>query len=139
MAEVYLIRRERFSSAHKLSKAEWSAEKNLAVFGKCANENWHGHNYQLFVTVKGEPDAETGMVMDLKVLKQIILDRVIEDLDHRNIDMDVEWMKGKMSSVENIAIGIWERLEQEIAKHGATLHQVRVYETENNIIDYYGK
>jgi 6-pyruvoyltetrahydropterin/6-carboxytetrahydropterin synthase len=139
MAEVYLIRRERFSSAHKLSKAEWSAEKNAEVFGKCANENWHGHNYQLFVTVKGEPDPETGMVMDLKVLKQIILDRVIEDLDHRNIDLDVAWMKGKMSSVENIAIGIWARLEKEVAEHGATLHRVRVYETENNIIDYYGK
>lgn len=138
MAEVHLIRRERFSSAHKLSKDEWSPEKNYEVFGKCANPNWHGHNYQLFVTVKGEPDPETGMVIDLKLLKRIILDRVIEDLDHKNIDLDVEWMKGKMSSVENIAIGIWERLEGEIASHGATLHRVRVYETENNIIDYYG-
>jgi len=138
MPEVHLIRRERFNAAHKLWRPEWSKEKNYEVFGKCANENWHGHNYQLFITVKGEPDPLTGMVMDLKLLKQIILDRVIEELDHKNIDMDVPWMEGKMSSAENIAIAIWERLDAAIKSHGAVLHQVRLYETENNIIDYFG-
>jgi 6-pyruvoyltetrahydropterin/6-carboxytetrahydropterin synthase len=139
MAEVHLIRRERFNAAHKLWVADWDATKNHEVFGKCANENWHGHNYELFVTVKGQPDPVTGMVMDLKHLKRIIIKEVIDDLDHKNLDMDVPWMKGRMSSAENIAIAIWERLEGPIAEHGATLHQVKLWETENNIIDYFGK
>lgn len=138
MAVVFLTRRERFSAAHKLWVEEWSADKNVEVFGKCANVNWHGHNYQLFVTVKGEPDMVTGMVMDLKKLKVIIIEEVINDLDHRNIDLDVEWMKGKASTAELLSVAIWERLEGAISKAGATLHQVRLYETENNIIDYYG-
>ena len=138
MAEVHLIRRERFNSAHKLWVEDWDSEKNHEVFGKCANENWHGHNYELFVTVKGTPDPTTGMVIDLKILKSIILKEVIDDLDHKNLDMDVPWMNGRMSTAENIAIAIWERLESPLAAHGVRLHKVKLYETENNIIDYYG-
>ena len=138
MAEVHLIRRERFNSAHKLWVDEWSSEKNHETFGKCANENWHGHNYELFVTVKGSPDPVTGMVIDLKLLKKIIIRRVIDDLDHKNLDLDVPWMKGQMSTAENIAIAIWGRLKDPIEAHGVTLHQVKLWETENNIIDYFG-
>jgi len=139
MATVFLTRRERFNAAHKLWVESWDDEKNFEVFGKCANKNWHGHNYQLFVTVKGTPDPVTGMVMDLKDMKRVINKEVIDDLDHRNLDMDVPWMEGRMSSAENIAIAIWERLEQKIADYGATLHQVKLWETENNVIDYYGE
>jgi len=138
MATVFLTRRERFSAAHKLWVDSWDDSKNHEVFGKCANKNWHGHNYHLYVTVKGTPDPLTGMVMDLKDLKRIILNEVIEDLDHRNLDLDVTWMKGTMSSAENIAIAIWERLTASIEPYGASLHQVRLWETENNVIDYYG-
>lgn len=138
MATVYLTRRERFNAAHKLWVEEWTDEKNEEVFGKCANKNWHGHNYKLFVTVKGTPDPVTGMVMDLKDLKKIINEEVIDDLDHRNLDMDVPWMDGRISSAENIAIAIWERLSDKVKGHGAELHQVRLWETENNVIDYYG-
>jgi len=139
MATVFLTRRERFNAAHKLWVEAWSDEKNFEVFGKCANKNWHGHNYQLFVTVKGSPDSVTGMVMDLKDLKRVINEEVIDDLDHRNLDLDVPWMNGRMSSAENIAIAVWERLEGKLASFGATLHQVRLWETENNVIDYYGE
>jgi len=138
MAEVFLIRRERFSAAHKLWVSDCSSEKNHDVNNKCANENWHGHNYHLYVTVKGEPDPVTGMVMDLKELKRIIIEEVIDDLDHRNLDLDVPWMKGRLSTAENIAIAIWERLEQKINDAGAKLHLVRLQETENNIIEYFG-
>lgn len=138
MAEVHLIRRERFNAAHKLWVDEWSSEKNHEIFGKCANENWHGHNYHLYVTVKGEPDPMTGMVMDLKFLKDIILEEVIDDLDHRNLNMDVSWLKGRMSTAENLSIAIWEKLQGPIEKHGVKLHQIRLWETENNIVDYFG-
>jgi 6-pyruvoyltetrahydropterin/6-carboxytetrahydropterin synthase len=138
MAEVFLTRRERFCAAHKLAIPEWSDEKNQEVFGKCANENWHGHNYHLFVTVKGTPDQTTGMVIDLKEMKRIINDKVIDKLDHRNLNLDVDFMSGMVTTAENIAQAIWKELETPLADKGATLHQVRLYETENNIIDYYG-
>lgn len=138
MPEVFLTRRERFCSAHKLSKEEWSEEKNREVFGKCANPNWHGHNYHLFVTIKGQPDPETGMVIDLKLMKKIILETVIDKLDHANIDLDVDFMKGKMSSAENLAVAIWNQLAGPFNENGVALHLIRLYETENNIVEYYG-
>ena len=135
---IYITRRERFSAAHKLSKNDWSDEKNYEVFGKCANPNWHGHNYDLYVTVKGEVNTETGFVMDLKALSDIIKDRVIEHLDHKNINLDTPFMDGIMASTENICIAIWDQLADEIAKHGATLHYLKLQETENNFVEYYG-
>ncbi|MAO47049.1 MAG: 6-pyruvoyl tetrahydrobiopterin synthase [Crocinitomicaceae bacterium] len=135
---VYITRRARFNAAHKLWNPEWSTEKNHNVFGKCANENWHGHNYELHVTVKGFPNPDTGYCMDLKVLSDIIRDQVETHLDHRNINLDVEWMKGKIASTENLIIEIWEQLEHSITEHGCTLHHLRLYETENNYADYYG-
>jgi 6-pyruvoyltetrahydropterin/6-carboxytetrahydropterin synthase len=133
---VYITRKEHFNAAHKLFKVEWSDEKNLEVFGKCSNPNWHGHNYDLFVTVKGEPDPVTGFVLDLKKLKTIIRTFVINKLDHKNLNLDVDFMKGKMTSTEILAIEIWNILNPEIKD--ATLHSIKLYETENNFVEYFG-
>lgn len=138
MAVVHITRRERFSAAHKLSRPEWSAEQNMATFGKCANPNWHGHNYQLWVTVKGEPSPETGFVVDLSVLSRIINERVIRLVDHKNIDLDVPFMRGRLSSTENLAIAIWEELLGPVTALGCALHSIKLQETENNHVEYFG-
>jgi 6-pyruvoyltetrahydropterin/6-carboxytetrahydropterin synthase len=135
---IYITRRERFNAAHKLFREDWSDEKNREVFGKCSNVNWHGHNYELFVTVKGEINKETGFVIDLKELKEIINMNVIDKLDHRNVNMDVDFMKGKLASTENLAIAIWNELSDKIKQKGAQLHCIKLYETENNFVEYYG-
>lgn len=135
---VYITRRARFNAAHKLWNPNWSEEKNFEMFGKCANKNWHGHNYELHVTVKGVPHPDTGYCMDLKVLTDLIRDLIEEPLDHRNLNLDVKWMEGKMASTENLIIEIWEQLEGPIADQGCKLHQLRLYETENNYADYFG-
>ncbi len=135
---IYITRRERFNAAHRLFKEEYSDEKNLKVFGKCSNPNWHGHNYELFVTVKGEVDPETGFLINLKILSQIIREYVIEKIDHKNINIEVDFMKNKMASTENLTIGIWKQLEKEITGLGVTLHSVKIYESENNIVEYFG-
>jgi 6-pyruvoyltetrahydropterin/6-carboxytetrahydropterin synthase len=136
---LYITRRERFNAAHRLFRPEWSDEKNLEVFGKCSNPNWHGHNYTLFVTVKGELNPETGFVMNLKDLSNLIKTSVIDKIDHKNINLEVDFMKNKLVSTENLAIGIWEELERGITKLGAELHCVKVIETENNYVEYFGK
>ena len=136
---IYITRREHFNAAHKLWREEWSNEKNMEIFGKCSNPNWHGHNYNLFVTVKGDPNPETGFVVDLKQLSKIIRNLVIEDLDHKNINIDVLWMKGKMASTEILVIEIWKRIQAEIAKLGCILHSIKLYETENNFVEYFGE
>jgi 6-pyruvoyltetrahydropterin/6-carboxytetrahydropterin synthase len=135
---IYITRRERFNAAHKLYKEEWSEARNLEVFGKCSNPNWHGHNYELFVTVKGVPDPETGLVMDLKALSGIIRNRVTDKLDHRNMNLDVDFMKGRMPSAEVLAQAIWEQLEQPVREKGGQLHSVRLQETENNFVEFLG-
>lgn len=136
---IYVTRRERFSSAHKLYQPLWSKEQNEAIFGKCANENWHGHNFELFVTVKGEVNKETGFVADLKDLSKVINEHAVDLLDHRNINMDVDFMAGKMASTENLAMGIWDQLATPIAALGCTLHCIRLCETENNSVEYFGE
>lgn len=138
MPTVFITRRERFSAAHKLSRPDWSLEQNMNVFGKCSNPNWHGHNYELWVTVKGEPSNETGFVADLSQVSRIIKERVIDLVDHKNIDLDVPFMKGTYSSTENLAIAFWKQLEQPINALGCTLHCIKVQETENNSVEYYG-
>ena len=138
MPNVHITRRERFSAAHKLGRPEWSLEKNLATFGKCANPNWHGHNYELWATVVGEPEAETGFVIDLSALSRLMHEHVIDFLDHRNIDLDVPFMKGRGSTTENLAVAIWEQLEGPVRKLGGTLHKVKLQETENNYVEYFG-
>ncbi len=135
---IYLTRRERFSAAHRMYREEWTDDRNMEVFGKCSNPNWHGHNYILFVTVKGEVSEEKGFVMNLDTLKGIIKERVIEKIDHKNINLEVDFMRGRIATTENIAIAVWNELRPHIEKAGAQLHCVRIEETENNSIEYYG-
>jgi len=134
---VHLTRRVTFNAAHKLYVEEWTPERNKEVFGKCANSNWHGHNYQLFVTVKGEPDPMTGFVMDAKVLGDLIKEEVSEVLDHSNLNLDVPWLKGKQPTSENIAIAIWSRLSPKLTS--CRLHCIRLVETENISVEYFGE
>jgi 6-pyruvoyltetrahydropterin/6-carboxytetrahydropterin synthase len=135
---IYITRREHFNSAHRLFRPEYSDEENLRVFGKCSNPLWHGHNYTLMVTVKGDVDQDTGFVINLKILSRIMDEYVIQKLDHRNINLEVDFMKGKMASTENLAIAIWDELEGVISGYGAKLYRVRIDETENNSFEYYG-
>ena len=135
---VYVTRKERFNAAHKLWHEEWSEQKNFDTFGKCSNPNWHGHNYDLFVTIMGVPDPITGFCMDLKDLSKIINSKVIDKLDHKNLNMDVDFLEGIKSSTENVAIAIWEQIEVDINACGCHLHCIKLYETENNFVEYYG-
>lgn len=135
---IYVTRRERFNAAHQMFNPKWSVEKNEEVFGKCANKNWHGHNYELFVSVKGEPNADTGYCVDLKDVSKLIKENVIEKLDHKNINLDVSFMKDKLASTENLAIAIWNQIEKGINDLGAQLHCVKLCESENNYVEYFG-
>lgn len=136
---VYATRRERFNAAHKLWNNKWDDATNLEKFGKCANPNWHGHNYDLFVTVKGVPDGDTGYCIDLKFLSDLIDERVTSKLDHRNLNLDVPFLENMMTSCENVAIAIWEQLEGPLKEVGCQLHSVRLHETENNLVEYFGE
>lgn len=138
---VHVSRKEHFNAAHKLYNPDWSKEKNFDVFGPCANENWHGHNFDLIVTVKGKPDPDTGFVIDLKKLSSLIRTEVIDKLDHKNLNLDVDFMKGKLASCEVLIIEIWKILEPKIttiSKFGV-LHSLRLYETPRNYVEYYGE
>jgi 6-pyruvoyltetrahydropterin/6-carboxytetrahydropterin synthase len=135
---VYLTRQEHFNAAHKLYNPNWSNEQNNAVFGVCANENWHGHNYDLYVTVKGNPDPETGFVYDVKKLSQLIKSQVIDKLDHKNLNLDVDFMIGKLCSTENLAIAIWEQLAPHLPG-SVELHCIKLYETPRIYVEYFGK
>jgi len=135
---IYITRRERFNAAHRLFLPNYSDEKNLEVFGKCSNPNWHGHNYDLYVTIKGEVNPDTGFLVNLKDLSKIINQFVIEKLDHKNINLDVDFMKGKLASTENLAIAIWEQLDKHIQQLNAQLYNVKLYESENNFVEYMG-
>ncbi len=135
---VYITRIEHFNAAHKLYNPNWNKEKNEIVFGKCANENWHGHNFELYVTIKGMPDPETGFVFDVKRLSIIIKDHVIEKLDHKNLNEDVDFMSGKLCSIENLVMGIWDQLNPHIPE-GIELHSLKLYETPRIFAEYFGK
>ena len=135
---IYITRKEHFNAAHKLARPEWSKEKNEEVFGKCANVNWHGHNFNLYVTVKGIPSEVTGFVMDLKLLSSLIREHVTDKLDHKNLNLDVDFMFGIMPSTENLAMKIWEQLADIIQSYGCELHSIKLYETENNFVEYFG-
>ncbi len=135
---LYITRRERFSSAHKLERNDWSPEKNREFFGACSNPNWHGHNYELFVTIKGGIDPETGFVLNLKGLSKIVKAKVIDKLDHKNINLEVDFMHGKIASTEVLAFEIWHQLVAEVKAEGALLHCVKLVETENNYVEYFG-
>jgi 6-pyruvoyltetrahydropterin/6-carboxytetrahydropterin synthase len=133
---IYITRRERFNAAHRVYVEGWSDEKNLKHFGACSNPNWHGHNYELFVKVSGEPDPLSGYVIDLKVLSRIIKEKIIDKVDHKNLNLEVDFMKGIQPSTENIAKAIYHELAPEIESLHAELHSVRLHETENNYVEY---
>jgi 6-pyruvoyltetrahydropterin/6-carboxytetrahydropterin synthase len=135
---IYITRKASFNAAHKLSRPDWSLDKNKEVFGKCSNPNWHGHNYELYVTVKGEVNPETGFLVDLKWLKDITNTYVVDKIDHMNLNLDVDFMEGKLASTENLAIAIWDILHPHIEAGGAALHSIKINETENNFVEYFG-
>lgn len=134
---VYLTRIEHFNAAHKLFNPAWDNAKNDEVFGKCANDNWHGHNYELYVTVKGVPNPDTGFVFDVKKLGEIIRNKVLEKIDHHNLNEDVDFMKGVMCSTENLAIGIWNELKKHLPVD-VVLHCIKLYETPKIYVEYFG-
>lgn len=134
---VYITRKVHFNAAHKLYNPNWSEEQNEAFFGKCANKYFHGHNFEMYVTLKGVADPETGMVMDLKKLKKIVEEYIVDKLDHKNINTDVDFMQGKMASIENLVVEIWNQLEPHIDK--GLLHCIKLYETERQFVEYYGE
>ena len=137
---VYITRIERFNAAHKLWVEDWTEEQNREVFGKCSNKNWHGHNYNLHVTIKGRPDPLTGFVMDVKKLSTIIREEVIEHLDHSNLNLDVDFIpKGLQPTTENLVILIWQRLAPALEGFPFKLHAIKLWETETIYAEYYGE
>jgi 6-pyruvoyltetrahydropterin/6-carboxytetrahydropterin synthase len=135
---VYLTRRERFSAAHRLYQLGISDEENQKKYGQCANPSWHGHNYVIWVTIKGDVQDDLGYVVDMKEISKILKQKVIDKLDHKNINIEVEFMKDKIASTENIAIGIWNEIVGDIKLLGVTLHSIKLEETENNSVEYFG-
>jgi 6-pyruvoyltetrahydropterin/6-carboxytetrahydropterin synthase len=138
MAKVYLTRVEHFNAAHKLYNPAWSKEKNESVFGKCANEHWHGHNYELLVTIKGSPNPDTGFLFDVKQLSKLIEQYVLDKLDHKNLNMDVDFMEGQLCSTENLAIAIWQQLQPHLPVE-VQLHCIKLYETPRIYVEYFGE
>ncbi|MEE8146678.1 MAG: 6-carboxytetrahydropterin synthase [Longimicrobiales bacterium] len=138
MPRVKITRRVHFCAAHRLENPAWSDEKNLDVFGPCANPNWHGHNYDLDVSVEAELDPDTGFVMDLQDLRDLVEGRVVEDLDHKNLNLEVEWLQGVITSTENLVVGIWRRLEP-VMPDGVSLSRLVLWETERNFVEYSGE
>lgn len=126
-----------FSAAHRLFREDWTDEKNRDVFGDCSNPNWHGHNYELFVTVEGEVDPETGFVMDLKALRDLVEERVIADVDHRNLNLEVPWLEGALTSTENLVVAIWDRIAGHLPGD-VVLHKLVLEETPRNSVEYTG-
>lgn len=137
MARVRITRRVHFAAAHRLGRADWDDARNAAVFGDCANPNWHGHNYELDVTVEGEVAEETGFVLDLKDLKSLVQERVVVDLDHRNLNLDVGWLEGRNPTTENLVVAIWERLAPELPGD-VDLVRLILWETPRNYVEYTG-
>ncbi len=135
---VYLTRAEHFNAAHKLYNPAWDKERNEVVFGKCANENWHGHNYELFVTIKGEVVEDTGFLFDAKILSLLIKQFVLDKLDHKNLNVDVDFLKGKMCSTENLAKAIWQQLKPHVPAP-VQLHCIKLYETPRIYVEYFGE
>jgi 6-pyruvoyltetrahydropterin/6-carboxytetrahydropterin synthase len=135
---VYITRREHFSAAHRLFLPEYTDDENFEIFGKCSNPNWHGHNYILFVTVKGEADPGTGLVVHLRHVSKLIEEKILKKVDHKNLNLEVDFLSGKVPTSENVVIGIWNELAGDIRKFGCFLHCVRLEQSENNIIEYFG-
>ena len=138
---IYISRDAHFCAAHKLYNKNWSKEKNEEIFGACANENWHGHNFDMTVTVKGSIDPDTGFVMNFKDLNRIIKKEILEKIDHKNLNLDVDFMQGKLTSCENLIVEIWKILKIKIERKTndrCSLHCIKLKETNNNYAEYYG-
>ena len=138
---VYITKQVHFCAAHQLYNPQWGDEKNEEIFGPCANKNWHGHNFDLFVTIKGDPDPDTGFVMNFKDLKDIVKDEILEMVDHKNLNIDVPFMKDKLTSCENLIVEFWNILKPLIEQRSggrATLHALKLYETPTSYAEYYG-
>lgn len=135
---IYITRRERFNAAHRLYRGDYDDQKNYEVFGPCSNPNWHGHNYVMWVTIKGEINPETGFLVNLKQLSHLLKEKVVDKLDHKNMNTEVDFMQGRFASTESLAIAIWEQIKQPIKEMGAELHCIKISETENNFVEYYG-
>jgi 6-pyruvoyltetrahydropterin/6-carboxytetrahydropterin synthase len=133
---IYLTRKEHFNAAHRLFNPAWSEEKNDELFGKCANKNWHGHNYDLYITIKGEPDPETGFIMNASELSKLVKREILEKLDHKNLNVEVDFLNGMLCSTENVCKAIWEQLQPFIVN--CKLHRVKLQETENIYAEYFG-
>lgn len=138
MPRVRVTRRMHFSAAHRLHREDWSTEENRRVFGACSNPHWHGHNYELEVTVEGEVDPETGFVMNLKELRDRVEDLVVADVDHRNLNLEVEWLEGTNPSTENLVVAIWDRLAGALPD-GVELDRLVLRETPRNYVEYTGE
>ena len=135
---IYLTRRERFSAAHRLYNPELSDRENYELYGPCSNPNWHGHNYVLWITIRGKVNPDTGYVVDLKQLSRLIKEHVTDKLDHKNLNLEVDFLKGKYISTETLAVGIWEEMDPHVRALGVELYSVKIQETENNIVEYFG-
>lgn len=138
MARVKVTRRVHFSAAHRLGREEWSETRNREVFGLCANPNWHGHNYEMDVSVEGEIDPETGYVLDLKVLRELVETRVLADLDHGNLNVDVAWLGEVNPTTENLVVAIWRRLV-DVLPARVRLCRIVLWETPRNHVEYSGE
>lgn len=138
MARVRVTRRLHFSAAHKLGRTDWSAQQNEEVFGLCASPNWHGHNYELDITVEGEIDPETGFVFDLKLLRETAERSVIDDVDHRNLNLDVPWLEGINPTTEHLVVAIWRQLVDKLPE-GVRLSRLVLWETPRNYVEYDGR
>jgi 6-pyruvoyltetrahydropterin/6-carboxytetrahydropterin synthase len=138
---VYITRIEHFNAAHRVFNPAWTDEKNASVFGRCANKNYHGHNFELIVTVKGKIDPETGFVMDLKVLGDMIRNEIVDKVDHQNLNLDVDFMANIIPSCENFIVQIWNILSPLItaAAPHAQLHSLKLVETPKNYVEYFGQ
>jgi 6-pyruvoyltetrahydropterin/6-carboxytetrahydropterin synthase len=139
MPIAYITRRERFNAAHRLFRSELTDEENYRIYGKCSHPNWHGHNFELFVTVKGEIDSKIGYVTNLTNISKLIKELVVDKIDHRNINLDVDFMQGQIASTENLALAIWEVLIKPVEDLGVKLHCIKIQETENNFVEYFGE
>jgi len=135
---IYITRRERFSAAHRMFREDLSDSENLRLFGKCSNPNWHGHNYILEVTVRGEIRDDLGYFINLNTLRDVLNEKIVNKLDHKNLNLEVSFMEGKIATTENLAVAIWDELKPAIEKEGALLHCIKIAETENNFVEYYG-
>ncbi len=134
---IYVTKRMTFSAAHRLYNPNLSAEENDKIFDKCNNPNWHGHNYILEVTICGVPNPEIGYLIDLKQLKAIIKENILDKVDHRNLNLDVDFLRGVIPTVENLAVAFWNELKEKIPQ--GRLYRIKIFETENSIVEYYGE